>query len=368
MKKVLFISNIPAPYRIDFFNELGKRCELTVLFEARRAEGIRFNWNEDGATNFRTVFLSDGNIDETRVDRRIFSYIKKGMYDHIVATSYGYYTETAALLYMRMRGVHYDLEIDGGVVRPAESPVKRFLKRRIIRGATHLFSSGKQADRLFLHYGARKEQLVRYPFTSLFDQDLLESVPSAAQKLMQKQALGVPYKTMVLSVGQFIRRKGFDVLIRAARALPEDAGVYIVGGAPTEEYRSLLEEYSLNNVRFVEFMDKRALAGWFLAADVFTLPTREDMWGLVINEAMANALPVVTTDRCVAGVELVADGVNGYLVPVEDPVLLATRIREILDDDALRASMAAESLKRIRSSTIEQMARVHERVFYGGDS
>ena len=34
LKKVLFITNIPAPYRIDFYNELGKHCELTVIFEA----------------------------------------------------------------------------------------------------------------------------------------------------------------------------------------------------------------------------------------------------------------------------------------------------------------------------------------------
>ena len=35
LKKVLFITNIPAPYRIDFYNELGKHCELTVVFEAK---------------------------------------------------------------------------------------------------------------------------------------------------------------------------------------------------------------------------------------------------------------------------------------------------------------------------------------------
>ena len=40
LKKVLFITNIPAPYRIDFYNELGKHCELTVIFGAKRAPGI----------------------------------------------------------------------------------------------------------------------------------------------------------------------------------------------------------------------------------------------------------------------------------------------------------------------------------------
>ena len=44
--KVLFISNIPSPYRVDFFQELGKYVELTVIFEAKRADGIRFDWKE----------------------------------------------------------------------------------------------------------------------------------------------------------------------------------------------------------------------------------------------------------------------------------------------------------------------------------
>ena len=52
LKKVLFITNIPAPYRIDFYEVLGKFYDLTVLFEAKRAPGITFNWKEEGINNF----------------------------------------------------------------------------------------------------------------------------------------------------------------------------------------------------------------------------------------------------------------------------------------------------------------------------
>ena len=57
---------------------------------------------------------------------------------------------------------------------------------------------------------------------------------------------------MVLSVGQFIHRKGFDILLKAIEA-DENVGVYIVGGTPTKEYVSLCENRGLNNVHFVEF-------------------------------------------------------------------------------------------------------------------
>ena len=65
-----------------------------------------------------------------------------------------------------------------------------------------------------------------------------------------------------------------------------------------------------------------------MAADAFVLPTREDIWGLVINEAMAYGLPVVTTDRCNAGLELIKNNVNGYVVHVDDKGELAKKLQK----------------------------------------
>lgn len=93
LKKVLFITNIPAPYRIDFYNELGKHCELTVIFEAKRAPGITFNWKENTISNFKAIFLKEGEIQETKIDWSIFKYIKQLKYDVIFITNYAYFTE-----------------------------------------------------------------------------------------------------------------------------------------------------------------------------------------------------------------------------------------------------------------------------------
>lgn len=360
MKKVLFLSNIPAPYRIDFFNELGKYCDLTVVFEAKRATGIRFNWNEDTCDRFRAVFLNEGDIDETHVDRRMMEYVKPGAYDRIVATSYGYYTETAALLKMRLLGIPYDIELDGGVLRERENPVKRLLKQYIIRGAGRLFSSGTATDALFIHYGADKARLVRYPFTSLFERDLLKAVPTDGEKAAGKAALGLPEnRKVILTVSQFIHRKGVDVLLSGAGGLEKDALVLIVGGEPTEEYRAIVAREGLANVRFLPFMEKEVLQKYFLAADLFVLPTREDVWGLVVNEAMANALPVVTTEGCVAGRELVREGQNGFLVPIEDPAALTERMNRLIREDGLRRTFARNALETAGTYTIENMVRVH---------
>lgn len=361
MKKILFITNIPAPYRIDFFNALGKKYDLTVLFEARRAAGIRFNWNEGSIHNFRAIFLSDGIIDEKRINFRIFDYLKAERYDHIVATSYGYYTEMAALFYLIARKLPYYLELDGGVVRAGEGMLKRRVKQRLIRSAEGYFSSSAVTDAVLTHYGASMEKIRRYPFTSLTEADILKTPPTSAEKAAAKAALGIREKTMVLGVGQFIHRKGFDVLLKAAQLLPDDTAVCLAGAEPTEALMKLCN--TLPNVHFAGFLSKHALTRYFCAADVFALPTREDMWGLVINEALANALPVVTTDKCVAGTELVFDGENGFLVPIEDEQALAGRLNQLIENAALRERMAGEALKRIAPYTIDGMVGAHERVF-----
>ena len=83
--------------------------------------------------------------------------------------------------------------------------------------------------------------------------------------------------------------------------------------------------------------------------------------GLVINEAMAYGLPVITTDRCVAGLELVKEGANGYIVPTEDAHSLAEAIEKVLCSDLRK--MGESSLEKIRPYTIENMVKVHIDVF-----
>ena len=91
------------------------------------------------------------------------------------------------------------------------------------------------------------------------------------------------------------------------------------------------------------------------------LPTWSDVWGLVINEAMAWGLPVITTDRCVAGMELVRNGVNGYIVPIQDTAALKEACTKILSEDY--AQMGKAALETIRPYTIENMAKAHLEIF-----
>ena len=359
--KVLFITNIPAPYRIDFYNQLGKEVDLTVIFEAKGAEGIRFNWNIEEIKNFKAIFLDEGNINERKINWKIFKYIKKDKYDHIVATNYSYFTEMAALIYMKLRKIPYYFETDGGIIKN-ENLLKKIYKKFLISNAKGYFSPSKSSDEYLKYYGARNDLIYRYPFTSLFEADILKEIPSEEEQCNLRKELGIRENKIVLSVGQFIYRKGYDILLKACRSLDEEIGVYIIGGKITKEYLDIIKKYNLKNIYFEEFKSKEELSKYYKAADLFVLPTREDIWGLVINEAMAHALPIVTTNNCVSGIELVEENVNGYIIDTEDDKSLTNSIKKILYNENMKL-MKINSKEKIKAYTIEEMVRSHIKIF-----
>ncbi len=363
MLKVLFTVNIPSPYRVAFFNELGKHCDLTVLFEKKCASDRDELWKQYKFEHFRGIFLKGISIGSaTSVCFEVTKHLKRNHYDVIVCANFTSPTGILAVRYLKKKGIPYYLESDGGFAK-REGGWKGKLKTYVMTGAKGYFSTGSEHDNYYLAYGATEDKLIRYPFTSLYQKDLLTLPITGAEKQAYKEQLGMREKTVVLAVGQFIPRKGFDVLLRAVEQLDKSVGVYFVGGIPTEEYVKIKEDAGLCNVHFEGFKDKDQLKKYYLAADLFVLPTREDIWGLVVNEAMACGLPVVTTTKCVAGLQLVRDGVNGYLVEADDVTGLAQKLCLLTGDEDLREELGENALKAIQHYTIEGMAEKHLKVF-----
>lgn len=363
MKRVLFLTNYPSPYRVQFFDELGKHMDVTVLFsdriEAKKHRSA--SWFVPSEGHFRTVQLTKRLF--TLKGRDLCWDVTKWLnrdYDAIVLCGYSTPTILLAMAWMRLKKIPFYMEMDGGLIRK-DSGWKLWLKRKLIGSAQGWISSGKGTTEYLAHYGADPNRIYTYPFSSLREAELLKEPVSPDRKLQLRQELGIGEKKLILTIGQFIHRKGFDILLKAAADISRDAVLCFVGGEPTEEYLQLQKELSLDNVRFLGFMKKEELIRYYQAADLFVLPTREDIWGLVINEAMAYGLPVITTDRCVAGLELVENGVNGYIVPVKDAKMLAEKTNELLAADT--AAMGAAALEKIREYTIEGMVRAHQDIF-----
>lgn len=361
--RLLFLSNVPSPYMVDFFNELGMKCDLTVIFEKKSSSERNKSWEKYKFITFKGIVL---NGITTSVDAafcpQVVKYINKVDYDFIIVTNPATPTGVTAIEYMKLRRIPFILESEGSFAKSGIGFKERF-KKHLMSGAKLYFSTTPKADEYFLMYGATKEKIVKYPFTSLYESDILKSPLSHSEKSIKKDALGLKGERIVVAAGRFIPTKQYDFLIQGWSKVNKNYTLYIVGEGPERaKYEELIKQYGLSNVYLTGFMMKETLFDYYRSADLFIHPTSTDVWGLVINEAMACGLPVITTDMCIAGLELVKNGENGYIVSVGDEKELLEKISIILSDDELRAQMASRSIEKIRRFTFEEMAEVHIRV------
>lgn len=356
--RILFLANVPSPYRVAFFDELSTSCDLTVLYQLHASAERDKQWAAPQRGQYQAVFLRGHSTDvDKAICPGVLSWLTRE-WDAIIICGNSSPTELMAIFWCKLRHIPYCLEADGAFVKEGGG-AKEWLKRRSIRGAALYFSTCRELDRYYLHYGAEAGAIRRYHFSSLQKRDILPAPISREEKAHYRKKLQIPEDKMLLAVGQFIPRKGFDVLLNAANTMDKHIGIYIVGGEPTEEYLAFARENDLTNVHFVGFKTKEALEDYYLAADLFVHPTREDIWGLVVAEAMSYGLGVVTTGRCNAGLELIENGKNGYLVPVDDVHALRQTLSEAIVHSA---ALGAAALETIRPYTIEAMAADHLRI------
>ena len=148
-----------------------------------------------------------------------------------------------------------------------------------------------------------------------------------------------------------------------------------------------MAEKNVHNVRFAGFSSKETLKKMYRACDFFVHPTKSDVWGLVINEAMAAGLPVITTDMCVAGVTLIKDSfddtvrkmqenggkssfneenqdnndsMTGVIIKPSDVNTLRESLVLFRDlPGEVLAKMGENAIKIIKDYTFEKMAEAH---------
>jgi glycosyltransferase involved in cell wall biosynthesis len=145
--------------------------------------------------------------------------------------------------------------------------------------------------------------------------------------------------TLIVALGRLHPNKGFDVLLRALAGV-EGAVLWLAGEGPLRaELEALAQSLGIaSRVRFLGWRDDgpRLLA----SADLFVCPSRHEPLGNVVLEAWAAARPVIAA-AAQGPRQLIEDGIDGLLVPVDDAVALAAALNRARTDSNLAASLAA---------------------------
>ena len=170
--KVLWLTFIPSPYRCRFFEMLGGKCELTVLFERATSNLRGNNWDDFHFEGYNGKILPGVTIGgHDRFCPSVRKYLLDKSYDRIVISNPTSPTGIYAAAVLKAHGIKYMVESDGAFPS-GTSGIKAKLKSFVMADAEVCFSTAKTHDEYYMESGVKKENLRRYPFTSIGEEDI----------------------------------------------------------------------------------------------------------------------------------------------------------------------------------------------------
>jgi glycosyltransferase involved in cell wall biosynthesis len=365
MTQVVYWNNIPAPYMVERFDALARRGNLD--FEAwfsARTESDR-SWKVDESQwQFSHRFLPSVAL---RTSALAFpGPLLRGPAPDVLVSLYAGADFVAGSTLARRRGARIafwvEVTYDAWVKRRRW---KEAVKSRILPKADGILTAGDDGHSFARRYGVSDDRIHHVPHVVDFERLSRGARLAEGERERLRAELGVRGVTFVY-VGRLWAGKGLTYLLDAFGGLhAQDLGevsLLIVGdGSDEDELRARARAQGLRNVVFCGFQGDDVLPRLYAASDVFVFPTLGDPFGMVVLEAMACGLPVISTTSAGEISERVVEGVNGFLVPPASSDQLLERMTVLARDKDLREAMGAASVRKVVRQSPDAWAEAFER-------
>lgn len=358
--RVLVVSEIIAPYRIPVFNELARQrgIDLHVIFLAETdptlrqwavyKDEIHFSYEVLPAWRKRigghNILLNWGlsrSLDRHKADR-------------ILVGGYNYLASWQALAWARRKQIPILLWVEStGRDKRAHRRPTELLKAAFMQRCDGFVIPGQSSMGYLISYHLPRRAIFTAP--NAVDIEFFARLASSVRgdASVHRRALCLPNR-FFLFVGRLAPEKGvFDLLEAYGRLdveLREKIGLVFAGdGILYEELKRRAANISPGTVQFTGFLQRERLASYYALAESLVFPTRSDPWGLVVNEAMACGLPVISSRAAGCTADLVEDQWNGCVVEAGDVGQLACAMAELANDPEMTAAMGQNSRERIEA-------------------
>jgi glycosyltransferase involved in cell wall biosynthesis len=223
---------------------------------------------------------------------------------------------------------------------------RELLKHFLFRAADGAKISGSQAAAMARQYGMPDDRMIQVTQSIDVAHYRKAIAVAPAEREAIRRRLGLD-GCVFIYVGRIWHGKGLDHLFEAyrlVRARRPRVSLMLVGDGKDEEiYRAM--SGNLEGVSFVGFVQARDLPQYYASADVMVFPTLGDPYGLVVEEAMAAGLPVISSDAAGEIRERLPDGEAGYIVPAANAEILADRMLRLASDADLRIRLAVNAAR-----------------------
>lgn len=349
--RLAIVTNIPAPYRVPVYNRLAAAdgIELHVFYSVE-LEPDR-NWDLPDFKHAHTylkgrIYSRSGKFIHDNPE--IFDRLKTFSPDAVVTTGYNpthLYAVGYALWYQR----HHIAMTDGTDISEAGlSPIHRRIRQFVLTRSSAFVAASNGGRRLFRQYGVADHKIYFSPLCANTSVEWATAVPVA------------PAVDLLFS-GRLVEAKNamffLEVAHRVAQRLGRRVRAAILGIGP-QEGRVRAQAATIAHdvdVRFAGHVTQAELPRWFLAARLFLFPTSADVWGIVANEACTAGVPVIISPHAGVANELVQDGVNGYVLPL-DAGRWSEAAARVLQDPNLHAQMSAQARRLVLPYSFDMAA------------
>lgn len=365
------IANCVNPYRVNLHKLIAAGIPELKLHTLITHGDADFKWAVDVPESihvYRYSYDSDSPLAGTwhkpwrewRKGGRLIEHLRAHDVRAVILTGYRYISYLRVIQHCHRAGIPLFVRSDSNIrdewlLRPS----KQWLKTRVYNWwmprVSGVMSMGEYGDRFFLKYGADPARIYRVPYWPDFnyfaraDSDRLE-------EFRRKSGLRAGRKYILYS-GRLVPKKRVDLLVDAFLVLAAerpDWDLLMVGDGPLKDgLRRRVPETLHDRIVWTGFLDYADCVPAYHAADVLVLPSDQEPWALVIQEAMAAGLTVVASDVVGAAHELVEDGVSGRVFPAGDLAALTQALRDVTAAESLESYRA-----RSRASLDEWRRRV----------
>lgn len=335
--KVTVITSIPSPYQVEFLNAISRHTELRIVFT--RHLPARRPWQQT-PLEAPSVTLGDGESQWGHADEWIASC------DVAVFNWYRDPRVRARMLARQRDGkpwVFWGERL--GLRGPAwlGRLYRRYALRALHAGRAPVWGIGAWAVDCYRREFGPHREYVDLPYFS--DLDRFANRGDRADRSRVA-------RTFVYS-GKLNARKGVDLLLEAAGGLlgqHHDMQLWLAGDGPLRSEVQLLARRFEGRVRALGFVSWADLPSVYAHGDVLVAPSRYDGWNMAVPEGLAAGMPVISTDRAGAALELVRHDENGWLIRAGSRGELSAAIEAALRQSSLDSlSAAAAASARMHS-------------------
>jgi glycosyltransferase involved in cell wall biosynthesis len=354
--KVAIVANLPSHFKTKLFETISEHYDAHFFFFSDGGESWIEKKNKLEIGDYQGEWLRGFKIGNTRITMGLFSKLFQGNYDVIIAGIVGRFalpaTFVTAKILRRPLIICTNLWFHPKTFFHRMSfPVLKFIYRHsdaiVVYGyhvRDYLVSLGIDESKIFYSWNVIDNDMFNKPVPNKVLEDL-------------RVACNVRDQKVILYVGRLSEEKGLKYLLEAYRAIPPklNASLLIIGeGNQKRELSQYVRENRLGQVHFLDYVPNNQLPYYYALADVFVLPsvttrTFKEPWGVVINEAMNQACPVIATDAVGAAVGgLVEEGKNGFVVPEKNSEALRDVITNMLSNRVRHLQMKEYAKRSIQ--------------------